>query len=177
MRLAQRWAIGIHGLMLGCSAGSDAEPNGTEALGQAIASYCAADCGRYDACVEPGSAGFCTSYCRGQPLFAELNPGTLNIVADCLRRAPCATIVDDSAYETCFDEAAATLAPSAQCEQYCVADVTASFECGGGYPIESCLTGGVCSWSDTVLTRATSCEALECAQRTQCLDAIFGGDE
>jgi hypothetical protein len=175
VRLAQRWAIGIHGLMLGCSAGNDVDPNGPEVLGQAIASYCAADCSRYDACVSPGSASSCTSYCRGQLFFAQLAPAALTLVANCLRRAPCATIIDDSAYEVCFGEAAELVEPSAQCEQYCVEDATTAFECGGGYSIDSCLSSGVCSWSDTVLLRATSCERLECAEREPCLEATFGG--
>ena len=49
-----------------------------------------------------------------------------------------------------------------------------SFEFGGGFPVQACVTSGACSWSDAVLADAEGCyERESCEDLRSCLDAAF----
>jgi hypothetical protein len=161
-------------LLLGCV---DGDPAGTSAsrssLAQALGRYCDVECRRFAQCLSGVSERGCNSYCRADMSLGRIASATLVSVAGCFEQAACSEFVDESVYDTCFDQAAATTEPTERCQEYCVLDVTQSFECGGGYDVAICLSGGVCSWSDPVLVRAIDCQDLDCEERQTCLNDVF----
>lgn len=158
----------------GCSGAN--EPRDALALAErARRGYCQHLCSRLAGCESGFSSSACTNACQLEPLARALNAQIWTSQSSCIGRASCAELRDDDLYALCYQQALSELEPSSICIDYCIAEATASFECGGGYSVRACVEGGLCAWNDGVLTDALICEQLgDCFARDRCLSEAFG---
>jgi hypothetical protein len=122
-----------------------------------------------------------------------LNPQVWSGQLDCLAEQDCAASSDPEAADTCFELARAALIPSEACVDFCLEDSARSFECGGGYSVEECVSGVFCTWHDALLAEGSLCNARSmdaapvdtssasldsaldaCNTRAMCLAGVFG---
>ena len=182
-RSIQKAVFGLQCLALGAcvSQAGEEQDTGQPPRGVSPATYyCAVLCRRLGECAGGGFSRLaCETSCAStsSTFFETTADALLTRTAACYAKQSCAAFADETAYPLCFEEAMVDLAPSPQCEEFCRRDTAETFECGGGYGVEDCLSDGVCGWSDSVLAEATACIELDCEARVLCQNAVFVDSE
>lgn len=155
--------------LLGCAGG---EPDSTDST---RARFCGALCARLAACAPGAALSSCSPSCELDPDFEQLNEQLWNAQAECISRQTCEALAMDLGQKGCFEQARATLIASDTCIAFCVADATASFECGAGHSVEGCVEGPFCTLRDEVLAAGIDCnQRVDCDERAACLRGVFG---
>lgn len=155
--------------LLGCAGGEADSTDPTRAR------YCGALCTRLAACAPGAQLSSCSPACELDPDFEQVNEQLWNAQAECISRQTCEALATQAAQDGCFEEARAKLVASETCIAFCVADATASFECGAGHSVESCVGGPFCTLRDEVLAAGIGCnQRVDCDERAACLRGVFG---
>jgi hypothetical protein len=175
---------------LACACADASEPSSEARIHR---TYCQASCERQAACDPRRSLSACVSFCAQDPDQGRLNPQVWSGQLGCIAQRDCAALRDASAPDICFEMARAALIPSDACIEFCLEDSARSFECGGGYSVEECVTGRFCAWHDALLAQGALCNASSvgtapddpvitdpaasldvCQTRAMCLASVFG---
>ena len=137
--------------------------------------FCADACTANQRCDASVVLMYCASSCASS-LGAELQHLRPDFVAawtTCLNGATCTSWQVGTALQSCHDQAAATITPSAAAETYCTEAATKDTTCAGGGSQAICLDTAR-TYDDASLTAGTSCLAEDCTQYVACTKAAFG---
>lgn len=116
----------------------------------------------------------CLSLCSTDPNLGAFNDQIWSGQLECLAGQACDLLASGAAQQTCFQTASEALVPSDACIDFCLTDAAASFECGSGYSVETCVTGPTCGFDDAVFGLARACDDLgDCESRAACVAEAF----
>lgn len=149
--------------------GNDAEPTTpTEA-------FCNGLCRAAEGC---GDSGSCPSDCAFQrPQLAMLSLDGAKRLGACISGFDCATLTQDAlwkpAFQSCWDEARAQVAPTPALRTFCESYAEAWFECGSWFSTADC-EGDFGMWSDQTLEQVSLCDTTSCDKLDACVTGVLG---
>lgn len=154
-------------LSAGCGADDDsAVTSGAETGG---ADYCTAMCSWYRACGEQVSES-CVAACRfnnGVPSYARAE--FVELVAECLAADLNCSGGSEASWQTCYQEAALTIAPNQAAFDSCGALGRYFFECGYTEAPGDCA-GSLMYYRDSALPRLSNCSTANCGELATCIE-------
>jgi len=176
-------ALFLVGLSCGCSSGNSGSggpqggipgaPGGQNNGGSK--SYCDTACAKITQCDGSEDLQTCSASCNND--FAVLAPKLraeyVSKLSSCFSGKDCATVLNGDAATACFDEAAASLAPTQTGTDFCNALSGAFQKCGGSVDMAGCL-GAVKQYNDPTLNAAKACFSKSCSDVESCVNAQLG---
>ncbi|MGE5788632.1 MAG: hypothetical protein ACM3ZE_28840 [Myxococcales bacterium] len=150
------------GLLSACSTDDDS------ANAKGAADFCSAMCSWYKACGQEVSQS-CVMACQsGNNIPSYARSAFLDIIGDCLAADLQCSGGSEASWQTCFQEAALTIAPNQAAFDACGALGTYFFECGYAESPEGCA-GGLMYYGDSALARLSNCNTATCGELTTCI--------
>ena len=137
--------------------------------------FCADACTANQRCDATVVLMYCASSCASA-LGAQLQHLRGDFVSAwtaCLNTAPCTSWQLGTALQTCHDQAAMTITPSAAAQTYCTEAATKDAACAGGGSQAVCLDTAR-TFDDASLATATGCLSEDCTHYVACTQAAFG---
>ena len=161
-----------------CSGGASTTSSSSSAAATSASSlsdFCGSLSERLNACDSTSSVQTVTNKCENDfaAIYPKLRADWVSSVEACMPQQDCASVLKDTAFGDCFEEASASLAPTSAGSAFCDAYADADLACDKKLDKASCLSAAK-QYNDATLREAQACTSQSCSGMKPCIDAALG---